>query len=93
MSNVLTFPVYAIDTAATIIAADQPVKLNGVRWVGSVTTSAGHIVHITDGRGNTVWRSVATGAYYVEADTPAIRGFNGLIVATISSGTLYLEMG
>lgn len=93
MSNVLTFPVYKIDTVGTIIAADKPVKLNGVRWVGTSTTAAGDAVEIRDGRGNTVWQTVATGAYYVEADTPAIRHFMGMVVATLNSGTLFLEMG
>lgn len=93
MANVLSFPVYEIDTAAVILPATTTVKLNGVRWVGTAATAAGDVVVLTDGAGNTVWRTVATGAYYVEADTPAIKHFRGLTVLTVSSGRLYLEMG
>jgi hypothetical protein len=87
-------PVWFIDTASAtaIEPATKVVKIKGVHWVGA--TTAGHQVIVTDGQGRRVWASKAFNTPNPpEADTPSIPHMWGLIVPTLDSGELYLEMG
>lgn len=89
MANNLTGPVWTVDTAATLTTAR--VRLAGIRWVGA--TAAQHVVLITDLAGRRVWSSEASGSSYVEADDRSHAGIvKGLIVVTIDSGVLELEL-
>ena len=65
-------------------------RVKGVRWVGA--TTAGHTAIIHDQNSRIVWRSVATGANYVESDLIE-NDWDGLIVPTLASGILYIELG
>ena len=75
------------------VASATPVRtdsfsINKIRWVGA--TTAGHTVIVTDQLGNVKFASVATGANYVESETFDGEPFDGLVVPTLASGTIYI---
>lgn len=64
-----------------------------IRWVGA--TTAGHAISVQDKNGNVKYASVATGSNYVEEShlvSPKNESliFDGLLVPTLGSGTIYL---
>lgn len=91
MANDVTKIPWILDTAATITT--DRVRCN-LRWVGA--TTAGHTCLIKDNGGRVVWRSVASGANYVESDAVNPGGgpfnFEGFILDTIGSGILNVEV-
>jgi len=89
MANTLIGKVWNIDTAGASPLTSARIRLWGVRWTGA--TTAGHEAIVHDKHGNIIWRSVANAANYVEADGPN-RVYEGLIVPTLGSGTLDLEV-
>ena len=94
MSNVFQATEWIIDTASTgTILTTDPVRVKGIRWVGAST--AGHGAVVADQTGKVKWRSVASGANYVESDlimtTPGTTPWNGLLVPILSSGSLFIE--
>ena len=90
MANDLTKNPWKIDTAAATVLSTLKLRVKGVRWVGA--TTAGHTAVIHDQNSRLVWTSVATGANYVESDLIE-NDWDGLIVPTLASGILYLELG
>lgn len=90
MANVLTGPVWTVDTPSgtALIPKGTPVHLKGVRWVGAAAAAT---VRIENASGDVIWASKASVADYVEADAPRMQ-IDGLIVPTLTSGTLYLEL-
>ena len=90
MANDLTKNPWQVDTAAGTVLTTMKLRVKGVRWVGA--TTAGHTAIIHDQNSRIVWRSVATGANYVESDLIE-NDWDGLIVPTLASGILYIELG
>ena len=90
MANDLTKRPWKVDTAAATVLSSDRLRVKGVRWVGA--TTAGHTAIIHDKNSRVVWSSVATGANYVESDLIE-NDWEGLIVPTLGSGILYLELG
>jgi len=90
MANDLTGPVWRIDTPSATLLYDKLIHIKGIRWV-SKTAVAGDDVEIQDAAGRIIWKSIASGANYVEADA-AIRHTYGIKVTTLGSGELYLEV-
>ena len=90
MANSLIGPVWSVDTASATALTRLTVRLHGVRWV-SKTATAGDDATIKDLNGNVIWKSVASGTNYREADSPR-RVCSGLVVDELDSGTLYLEI-
>ena len=87
MANNLTDNPWMIDSTGVLTTDDVPIK--HLRWVGA--TTAGHAALINDKNGREVWKSVASGANYVEDSlSENQRFFHGLTVATLASGTLEL---
>ena len=94
MSNVFQSTEWIIDTpSTTTILTTDPVYVQGLRWVGAST--AAHAVAVTDQTGKVKWRSVGSGANYVESDLihsrPTTTPWNGLMVPLLSSGSLFIE--
>ena len=94
MANDLTKQPWKVGTAAATVLSADALRVRGVRWVGA--TTAGHTAVIQDKNARIVWSSVATGANYVESDmvNTGDRGWDwdGLIVPTLASGILYIEL-
>jgi len=93
LANDLLKNPWKVDTAAATILSTELLRIKGIRWVGA--TTAGHTAVIQDKNARVVWSSVASGANYVESDliNDGDRGWNwdGLVVATLASGILYIE--
>jgi len=62
-------------------------RVTTVRWVGG--TTAGHTCEITDSDDKVVFSSTADGANFIDIH-PLFRQMNGIKVATLDSGTIYL---
>lgn len=91
MANVIiNSPLWVLDTAAQIAPRGVQIRLRGVSWIGA--GSAGDSLVIKDTNGCTVWESVATGANFVDRDAPSFT-MDGFVLATITSGRLYVEKG
>ena len=76
----------------TTVHAAGPLRIKGIRWVGG--TTAGHQVIIHDKNAKVKWRAIAAAANHEEADiiedkTP----WDGLVINTLDSGTLYVQYG
>jgi len=57
-----------------------------LRWVNA--TAADQELSVTDTTGNVLWESVADGANFIDAH-PLFKMVDGIIVATMGSGTFY----
>lgn len=94
MANDLLKNPWKVDTAAATVLTTAALRVRGVRWVGA--TTAGHTAIIHDQNARVVWSGVATGANYAESDmiNTGDRGWDwdGLIVPTLASGILYIEL-
>lgn len=90
MSNDLTQDPYIIDTAAATVLSTDNLYIKSIRWVGG--TTAGHTAIIHDQKSNIIWSSVASGANYVESEIIE-QWIDGLIVPTLASGVLYIQIG
>lgn len=91
MSNDLTRSPLIIDTAATIFATGIRYHIKSIRWV-SEAASAGNNVVVTEGDDRKIWESTAAGANHLDKDILSDRLYNGLKVATIDSGVLYIDI-
>lgn len=89
MANTFLPNVWRLDTAGVITT--EAVRIRGLRWV-SKSATAGDDISLEDKSGEKVWESVATGSNYVEAQDFGVNGqnFNGLELAVLDSGTLYV---
>ena len=90
MANNLKSQTWYVDTTGTLIATGRRFRLTGVQWI-SASASAGDTVIITDGPGNRIWGAVAAGSNQDTKDGPN-RFYNGLIVTTLASGYLLLDI-
>jgi hypothetical protein len=90
MANDLTGPVWRIDTPSATLIYDKLVHVKGIRWV-SKGAVAGDDVEIHDGTDRIVWKSVAGGSNYVEADA-TVRHIYGVSIPVLDSGELYIEV-
>lgn len=90
MANDLTGDPYIIDTAAATVLSTINLFIKSIRWVGG--TTAGHTAVIQDQKGNVIWTSEASGANYVESEIIE-QWIDGLIVPTLTSGVLYIQIG
>ena len=92
MANDTTVNPWKIDTASGTAITTDLVRVRGVRWVGA--TTAAHTAVIQNAAGKVMWTSVANAANYVEADGLGMTGMNmqGMIVPTLASGILYIEL-
>lgn len=90
MANDLTQDPYIIDTAAADVLSTNKLYIKSIRWVGG--TTAGHTAVVRDQQSNTIWSSVASGANYVESEIIE-QWIDGLIVPTLASGVLYVQIG
>ncbi len=89
MANDVTANPIIVDTAAAAALTAYTFIATKIRWVGA--TTAGHQAIVQNGNGIVKFKAEATGANYTESehfDPPLI--FNGLIVPTLSSGTVYI---
>ena len=77
-------------TAAADELLDTTLPIESIRWVGA--TTAGHSCVVTDGTGNVLFESVADAANFVDA-YPIYKAVQGVIVATLGSGTVYVYLG
>ena len=91
MANDLTGPVWKVDTASATLLSDDLLHLKGIRWV-SKSATAGDDAEVKDAAGHTIWKSVASGVNYVEADV-TVRHIFGIQVPVLDSGELFLEVG
>lgn len=90
MANDLTADPYIIDAAAATVLSTINLYIKSIRWVGG--TTAGHTAIIHDKNSNVIWSSVASGANYVESEIIE-QWVDGLIVPTLASGVLYIQIG
>lgn len=90
MANDLSGPVWRIDTPSASLLYDKLLLVKGIRWVSKAAT-AGDDVEIVDAAGRVIWRSVASGVNYVEADA-TVRHVYGLAVTVLDSGDLFVEI-
>lgn len=89
MANDVTSNPIIIDTAAATALTSYAFTATKIRWVGA--TTAGHQAIVQNGNGIVKFSAEAVGANYTESehfDPPLI--FSGLIVPTLSSGTIYI---
>ena len=88
MSNDLSRRPWSLDTAA-VITTDR-VRIASMRWVGA--TTAAHACTVEDKNGEIIWRSLASGANFVDETFPDA-DFDGFELAVIDSGVLYVYYG
>lgn len=96
MANDAKRKVMILDTVGTVLASGQVIQVLKIRWVGA--SAGGHAVSLTDINDNVMWETVAGGANYVEIDTfttdresdDQCFRWNGLKLATLGSGKLYI---
>jgi len=91
MSNLIDRDPMIIDTPGVSVLRTDPIRVRGIRWVGA--TTAGHQAIVTDQFGTIKWHSIANGGNNVEGDRlDNERLWSGLIVPTLESGKLYIEL-
>jgi hypothetical protein len=94
MANVLNSNPWSIDTVtAGSLCPGQTVHLKTIRWIGAGT--AGDVAELQDDGGNVIWRSVASGPNFVEAElientVNLGRGVGGLRASVLTSGRLLI---
>lgn len=77
--------VYVFTASADSLSGTLYVK--HIRWVGA--TTAGHQLYVQDASSNAVLVSIADGNYFIDVH-PFYRYFNGIQVASMDSGKLYI---
>lgn len=97
MANDLTGNTWKIDTASATPIITQDVYIESIRWVGA--TTAGHAAIVTDNRTSpdTKFSSLANGANFIDEKSyigaPSnSRCLGGIIVPTLDSGILYIDL-
>lgn len=89
MANNVTATPWALDSTGVVYDKGNIIRPKSIRWVGA--TTAAHACILKDGAGRIVWRSVASGANFVDVDRPE-NYWDGLSVDTIGSGIVYIEI-
>jgi len=94
MSNVSTGSIMVLDTAATVLATGNPITIKALCFVAAANADD---LAITDGAGKAIWTAkagtVATAGYQTIIHFPdGGITVNGLIVATIDAGILYVYL-
>lgn len=97
MANNLTNNPMVLDTTGVLIAAGVPVQISAIKAVG--LTTAGHTAVVQDANGNPIWEEIAATTNYASvredlSDLPiSKRTYNGLKLATLGSGKVYVWVG
>jgi hypothetical protein len=86
MANNLLGNPWIIDTTTTFsLCTANYISMKTIRWIEA--TTAGHLCEIVDDDSNIIWRSVASGGTYVEAELMEnvnhlgrVRGFRASIL-------------
>ena len=96
MANSLLQNPWSIDTPTLFsLCTGMYVRIKQIRVVGM--TTAGHVALLVDDSSNLVWRTVASGANFVESDLHhnevAVAPPIGLRAAALQSGTLFVTYG
>jgi hypothetical protein len=94
MSNDVTGNPLIIDTTSVTPITLRRLEITSIRWQ-STAASAGHTCVVHSSNNRVIWSSVATGSNYVEAEHWSVEAplvADGLTVATLSSGTLYITV-
>ena len=73
------------------VITTNDLTVKSIRVVGTVTTAAGHAYRIDDPSNNLRWRTVATGAYYVEESITQRQWDGGIKLAALDSGEIHIE--
>lgn len=69
----------------------QPVRIEGIRWVGGTTNA--HTAEVGDVDATVLWKSVMTTAGLgIDQESTVEITCRGLTVPTLSSGTLYIYL-
>ena len=92
MANDLTKNPWVVDTASGTAILTSFANVRSIQWV-SPTSSVGDEAVVADQTGTVFWRKRAQGANTVyESEFVGFKGreMNGLLVPTLSSGTLYI---
>ena len=91
MANVMTGNVWKIDTAASL--RTNPLYVHKMWWTPAVT---GDDIDVQDAGGNSIWKYKAIAgdtALTLSYDAPWEAGvMNGINVATIDGGELYIQI-
>ena len=93
MANDVTSNPWILDTAGATPITTDLIRVKGIRWVGA--TTAAHAAILKDQNGKVKWRSVASGANYVESDNLFTRppnNWDGLVLDTLQSGVIFVEL-
>lgn len=88
MANDTSRNPWALDSVG-VVTTDR-IRVKSIRWYAK-GASAGEDVQVEDNNGEIIFISVATGANYTEAELIE-EDFDGLEVAVIDSGTLYVRI-
>lgn len=94
-NNLLNNP-WQIDTTTTFsLCTGSFLRIKTIRWIEA--TTAGHLCELVDDGSNIIWRSVASGANYVEAElmenVPALLGrVGGFRASILHSGKILLYL-
>lgn len=96
MANDLTSNPWLIDTVTAFsLCTDMYIRLKHIRWIEA--TTAGHLVELVDVDSNIVWRSVASGANFVESDLHhnevRVSTPKGLRASALQSGKVFVTYG
>ena len=84
--------VFAYTSTGTKFAANFMTAITSIRWVSKTASQDDHC-QITDSASNVIYDDYATGADYTDSQRyekqPMV---NGIVVAAIDSGTVYIEV-
>lgn len=86
-------PIVVTTASATPIMKGQAF-VTLFRYVGATTTAAGDECKVTDVAGNVIFDTIAPGAEWVDGQSISKEqmAFFGLVVPTLTSGTLYIHL-
>lgn len=69
------------------------VYVKSVKRVGTTLTSGGEMARIKDISGNIYWEDIAAGGSYTASELIEDWWLNGIVVDTLTTGTLYITYG
>lgn len=88
MANNLNGPVHELDTVGVVTTNDTTIRY--IRWFAKAAV-AGDEVILHDASARVIWRSVASGANYIESDYPNLPCKGGYVINTLAANTkLYI---
>jgi hypothetical protein len=91
MANDISANPWSIDTASATAIWTGNIWIDRLVW--HEPTTAGDALEVTDSNGKTIWSKYAlAGGSGMDYDLKVDSVFNGLIVPTMSSGTLYVYL-